>query len=108
MFDVFVDRAPCHSSSPSRGPRDQYARGIAAAPGPADQPAISMGGRDCAASDRRVATIKMQTNRDEHRELDRMSRRELGPLGRFFESGAASTRNARRAATPLIGEKRFV
>ena len=35
-----VDRGLCHSSPPSRGPRDQCARGIAAAPGPADRPAI--------------------------------------------------------------------
>ena len=38
--DSHVDHALCHYSSSPRGPRDQYARGIAAAPGPADQPAI--------------------------------------------------------------------
>ena len=37
--DAFVLRL-CHSSSPSRGQRDPYARGIAAAPGPVDRPAI--------------------------------------------------------------------
>ena len=37
-----VDRGLCHSSPPSRGPRDKCARGIAAAPGPADRPAIKI------------------------------------------------------------------
>ena len=42
MFDVYVDRALCHSSSLSRGPRDLYARGFAVVPGPDDRPAIGV------------------------------------------------------------------